>query len=405
MSQPQPLYLDASATSPPADEVLEVMQAVYRSAWGNPSSLHGFGLAAAEQLERSRQELAAMLGADAEELLFSSGGSESIHLAIHGVCSRCPPGRLLLSAVEHPATLAAAALLQQRGWQVELVPVDGAGLLDIDRLEALLEPPTRLLSLIWGQSEVGSLQNIEAIGARCRSAGVLLHLDAVQVVGHQPVDFRSLPVDLLSFTAHKLQGPRGIGGLLVRAGLELDALIGGGGQERGRRGGTEAVALVAGMAAALKLATARLLANNGSDPLAPLRDNLLTRLLELPGLRLSGPDPRAGEPRLPHHLSLLVNDRSGQPLSGRQLVRALWREGVAASSGSACSSGRARATASGAAPSAAASPVLEAMGYGSAEAASGLRFSLGPWLQSQDLDGVPAALERARQQLMENSSS
>jgi cysteine desulfurase len=234
---------------------------------------------------------------------------------------------------------------------------------------------------------------------------VLLHLDAVQVVGHQPVDFRSLPVDLLSFTAHKLQGPRGIGGLLVRAGLELDALIGGGGQERGRRGGTEAVALVAGMAAALKLATARLLANNGSDPLAPLRDNLLTLLLELPGLRLSGPDPRAGEPRLPHHLSLLVNDRSGQPLSGRQLVRALWREGVAASSGSACSSGGARATASGAAPSAAASPVLEAMGYGSAEAASGLRFSLGPWLQSQDLDGVPAALERARQQLMENSSS
>ena len=392
MSLPQPLYLDASATSPPADEVLDVMQAVYRRAWGNPSSLHGYGLAAAEQLERSRQELAAMLGADAEELLFSSGGSESIHLAIHGVCSRWPPGRVLLSAVEHPATLAAAALLHQRGWQVELVPVDGSGLLDIDRVEALLEPPTRLLSLIWGQSEVGSLQNIEAIGARCRSAGVLLHLDAVQVVGHQPVDFRSLPVDLLSFTAHKLQGPRGIGGLLVRAGLELDALIGGGGQERGRRGGTEAVALVAGMAAALKLATARLLANNGSDPLAPLRDNLLTRLLELPGLRLSGPDPRAGEPRLPHHLSLLVNDRSGQPLSGRQLVRALWREGVAASSGSACSSGGA-------------SPVLEAMGFGPAEAASGLRFSLGPWLQSQDLDGVPAALERARQRLMENSSS
>ncbi len=392
MSLPQPIYLDASATSPPADEVLDVMQAVYRRAWGNPSSLHGYGLAAAEQLERDRQELAAMLGADAEELLFSSGGSESIHLAIHGVCSRWPPGRVLLSAVEHPATLAAAALLHQRGWEVELVPVDGSGLLDIDRLEALLEPPTRLLSLIWGQSEVGSLQNIEAIGARCRSAGVLLHLDAVQVVGHQPVDFRSLPVDLLSFTAHKLQGPRGIGGLLVRAGLELDALIGGGGQERGRRGGTEAVALVAGMAAALKLATARLLANNGSDPLAPLRDNLLTRLLELPGLRLSGPDPRAGEPRLPHHLSLLVNDRSGQPLSGRQLVRALWREGVAASSGSACSSGGA-------------SPVLEAMGFGPAEAASGLRFSLGPWLQSQDLDGVPAALERARQRLMENISS
>lgn len=403
MSQPQPLYLDASATSPPADEVLEVMQAVYRRAWGNPSSLHGFGLAAAEQLERSRQELAAMLGADAEELLFSSGGSESIHLAILGICSRCPPGRLLLSAVEHPATLAAAALLQQRGWQIELVPVDGAGLLHIDRLEALLEPPTRLMSLIWGQSEVGSLQNIEAIGARCRSAGVLLHLDAVQVVGHQPVDFRSLPVDLLSFTAHKLQGPRGIGGLLVRSGLELDALIGGGGQERGRRGGTEAVALVAGMAAALGLATARLTANNGSDPLAALRDGLLTRLLELPGVRLSGPDPRSGEPRLPHHLSLLVEDRSGQPLSGRQLVRALWREGVAASSGSACSN--IGAAAGGAAAGAAPSPVLEAMGYSSAEAASGLRFSLGPWLQQQDLDGVPAALQRARLRLMETSSS
>ncbi|MFM7314400.1 MAG: cysteine desulfurase family protein, partial [Cyanobium sp.] len=322
------VYLDACATSPPAPEVLEAMAAVHRDAWANPSSLHGPGLMAAETLERNRLQLAHLLGCDGEEVVFTSGGSESIHLALLGAAATLPVGRLLLSAVEHPASEAAARRLEQQGWQLERLPVNREGLLDPATVAPLLAPPTRLVSLIWGQSEVGSLQPIEAIGRLCREAGVPLHVDAVQVVGHQPVVFRELPVDLLSLTAHKLQGPRGIGALLVRQGMPLAAQIGGGGQERGRRAGTEPVALVAGLVKAVELAGQRLTAHGGRDPLARLRDGLLAALLERPGLALSGPDPRRGGPRLPHHLSLLAHDpASGAPLSGRRLVQALWQQG------------------------------------------------------------------------------
>lgn len=378
------LYLDACATSPPAAEVLAAMAAVDRDAWANPSSLHGFGLCAAESLERSRLGLAELLGCEAEELLFSSGGSESIHLALLGVAAALPPGRLLISAVEHSATRAAAERLRCSGWDVQVVPVNNLGQVDAAALQVLLAPPTSLVSLIWGQSEVGTLQDLEHLGELCRAAGVLLHVDAVQVVGHQPVQFQALPVDLMSLTAHKLQGPRGIGALLVRRGVPLHPLIGGGGQERGRRGGTEPVALAAGMARALELAHARLSDHGGSDPLAALRDQLLESLLALDGVELTGPDPRAGQARLPHHISVLVSDRTGRPLSGRALVRALWHEGIAASSGSACS-----------AAGPAASAVLLAIGLPAERAGSGLRLSLGPWLEPTDLQLVAPALERA----------
>lgn len=381
------IYLDASATTPPAAAVLEEMAAVQSSAWGNPSSLHGIGQAAAEALERSRWRSAAVLGCEPEELVFTSGGTESIHLALLGTAALVPPGRLLISSVEHPATEAAAALLEQGGWSVLRLPVDPHGLLHPSSLEAALAPPTRLVSLIWGQSEVGSLQDLETLGQLCRRAGVPLHVDAVQVVGHCPVNFRALPVDLLSLAAHKLQGPRGIGALLVRKGHGLHAQLGGGGQEQGRRAGTEPVALAAGLACALELAAARL--QRSGDPLARLRDELWRQLQPLPGLALTGPDPLVkAERRLPHHLSLLVASRRGQPLPGRTLVRALDQFGYAVSSGSACSSA-----------GSAASPVLRALGVEEAAAGSGLRISLGPWLNPEDLRGFPEALERARQGL------
>ena len=393
---PQPLsgYLDCCATTPLAPEVAERMAVVQAEAWGNPSSLHGFGFAAAEQLERSRQGMAALLGCGRERLVFTSGGSESIHLALLGsapalelTTTTGEAPRLLLSAVEHPASRAAAAAMQRRGWLVQEVPVDRLGAVDLEALEPLLAPPTRLVSLIWGQSEVGTVQPVQRIAALCRSAGVLLHLDAVQVLGHQPLRIAELPVDLLSLAAHKIQGPRGIGALVVKEGVDLQPCIGGGGQEGGLRSGTEAVALVAGFEAALRLATDRLEAHGGRDPVAPLRDALLSRLLALPGVELSGPDPRqpSHPGRLPHHLSLLVRSSDGAWLNGRQLVRALWREGFACSSGSACSSS-----------GSAASAVLLAMGHEPAAAAAGLRISLGPWHGAALLDQLPEALERAR---------
>lgn len=384
MAAPAGIYLDASATTPPAAAVLAEMAELQARAWANPSSLHGYGLAAAEALERSRWRCAAVLGCSPDELVFTSGGTESIHLALLGLGTTLAPGRLLISAVEHPATVAAAAQLARQGWQVRELPVDHLGRLELHALREALEPPTRLVSLIWGQSEVGTLQELETIGELCRRAGVPLHVDAVQVVGHRPVQFAALPVDLLSLAAHKLQGPRGIGALLVRRGLALQPLLAGGGQEGGRRAGTEPVVLAAGLARALEL-------SQEAEPerVAGLRDGLLETLLGLEGVRLSGPDPRR-EPgqRLPHHLSVLVADRAGRPLNGRALVRELWREGYAVSSGSACSS-----------TGTTASPVLRAMGFGEAEAASGLRLSLGPWLSLDDLVGVAPALERARQRL------
>jgi len=389
------IYLDACATTPPAAEVLAAMAAANDEAWANPSSTHGFGLAAAERLERSRQTIGRVLGAESTEVLLVSGGSEAIHTALLGVAGGLEPGRLLISAVEHPATVAAAEMLRQRGWEVRKLPVDRQGVIDLDSLKRLLEPPTRLMSLIWGQSEVGTIQPVEAIGALCREAGVLLHVDAVQVAGHLPVDFATLPVDLLSCASHKLQGPRGIGALLVRCGLRLTPLIGGGGQEAGRRGGTEAVALAAGFARAIELADDRLRLHGGIDPIGELRDSLLNQLLALPGVRLSGPDPAPPGARLPHHISLLMATPSGRPLSGRRLVQTMWQQRYAVSSGSACSSGRG-ANPYGLAPS----PILLAMGYDEHEAATGLRLSLGHWLSAAELEGVPPALERARQRVM-----
>ena len=385
-------YLDACATSPPTEGVIRLMAAAQRSAWANPSSLHGFGLRASELLERSRGRLAELLGASQHDLIFCSGASEAIHLALLGQAGVVPPGRLLISPVEHPATIAAAETLLRQGWEVAMVPVDHRGVIDLVALHKLLEPPTKLVSLIWGQSEVGTLQPLDSVSRLCRSAGIPLHVDAVQVVGHRLVDADALGVDLLSCTAHKLGGPRGIGLLLRRRGVGLLPLIGGA-QEGGLRGGTEAVVLAAGFVQALEEAHERLRSLGGLDPLAALRDPLLARLLELPGVSLSGPAPEDRQGRLPHHISLVVTSATGVPLPGRDLVRGLWRQGLAVSSGSACSAIASPASRGGG------SAVLRALGYPESHCASGLRISLGPWLCPADLVRVPGALEQARRDL------
>ncbi|MBM5799302.1 MAG: aminotransferase class V-fold PLP-dependent enzyme [Cyanobacteria bacterium K_DeepCast_35m_m2_023] len=380
----RPLYLDACATTPLLPEAAQAMADAQHTAWGNPSSLHAHGLAAAECLERARQQLAGCLQTGAEAVHWCSGATESVHLALLGAAATLPPGRLLISAVEHPAVAAAAAALVRQGWQLDTLPVDAAGVVDLQRLAERLAPPTRLVSVIWGQSEVGTIQPIETIGRLCREFGVLLHTDAVQYVPHHRLSFAELPVDLLTLTAHKLGGPRGIAALLVRPQLRLQPLLGGGGQEGGLRAGTEPVVLAAGFAAAMQ-ASCDAIRARGVERQRQQRDGLLADLLQIAGVSLSGPDPRH-QPRLPHHISVVVRDRWGDPLSGRQLVRALSRHGVAASSGSAC-----RSAAAPLAPS----PVLLALGYAADVAAAGVRFSLGPWLDREALLGVPDALERA----------
>lgn len=378
------LYLDACAAAPPHPLVLAAMAEHQADYWANPSSLHSAGLMAADLLERSRLEFAALFGLTKGEVIFTSGGTEANNLALFGVCRRLSPGRLLLSPLEHQSVKAAAAQLRLEGWQIELLPVDQQGVVKLEELGKLLEPPTRLLSLVWGSAEVGTLQPMAAVAELCKAKGVLLHSDAVQVAGEVLVDLEAIPVDLLSLSAHKFQGPRGVGALLLADGVELQPQIHGGGQEGGHRSGTEPVILAAGMVKALELR--QTCKPHPAEHLAQLRDHLMKHLLPLIGVRLSGPsNPKH---RLPHHLSLLLSSPEGVPLSGRSMVRAMARGGVACSSGSACSSGKEIANSN-----------LLALGLSDAEAASGLRFSFGPWLEPADLDELPALFERCLAEL------
>ena len=380
------IYLDAAATTPPRPNVLRCMDRIQKDAWANPSSLHGPGLIAAEALGRCRAQIAAALNAEQDQLIFTSGATESVHLALLGAMDQQPVGRLVISAVEHPAVEAAAQVLVQRGWVLERWPVDATGVLKLDQLDRLLAPPTRMVSLIWAQSEVGTLQPLLRIGAACRERGVLIHTDATQLLPQGLIDWSSLPVDLLSFSSHKLQGPRGVGLLLHRQGLIQQPMQGGGGQEGGLRAGTEPVALIAGLAEALQTLPRFDPFHQSTPPgatpqLLGWRDRLQAQIEAIDGVTVLHGETT---PRLPNHLACLITTAGGSPLSGRRLVRELARRNVACSSGSACRSGKVQDSA-----------VLSAMGVETALRQSLLRFSLGPWIDLAVLDQVPERLQLA----------
>ena len=377
-------YLDGCATAPLRESVITCMVKAQQRGWGNPSSLHRIGCDANESLERARLSIANSLGANRSDVLFNSGATESAHLALLGLAKTQSPGRLVISAVEHPAVAAAAEQLLAWGWTVERWPVDGYGQIQMQHLDRLLEPPTKIVSLIWGQSEVGTLQPIQAVGRACRSRQIPFHTDATQVLSQGCPNWSELPVDLLTASAHKCGGPRGIGLLLLRQDIaeRIQPLLTGGQQENGLRAGTESPVLAQGMAAAfhdIGPSQANQVEISGSG-IAPVRDALLTLLCQTHGFRLSG-HPRE---RLPHHISVLVSDRHGQPMSGRALVRALDCEGIAASSGSACSSGRDSD-----------SPILEAMGVDPLWRRSGLRLSLGYWINPSSVPEISDRLQKA----------
>ncbi|MDC0315842.1 MAG: cysteine desulfurase family protein [Synechococcus sp.] len=384
-------YLDACATAPLRESVISCMVRAQQDGWGNPSSLHRIGCDAAESLERARLSISASLGAERSDILFSSGATESAHLALLGLAKTQSPGRLVISAVEHPAVAAAAHQLVACGWTVERWPVDAYGQIQMQHLDRLLQPPTKIVSLIWGQSEVGTLQPIQAVGEACRSKHIPFHTDATQVLSQGCPNWSELQVDLLTASAHKCGGPRGIGLLLIRQEIaeRIQPLFAGGQQENGLRAGTECPVLAQGMAAAFReiaSCQAHQVEASGSG-IARLRDALLALLCQNDAIRLSG-HPRE---RLPHHLSVLISDRHGQPMSGRALVRALDREGIAASSGSACSSGRDSD-----------SPVLAAMGVDPAWQRSGLRLSLGNWIDPATLPNINDRIQIAIDRLEHN---
>ena len=379
------LYLDACAATPLAEGLEQRLLSYQQQAWANPSSLHPAGLAAAELLERSRQRLLELLGCPNGQVVFTSGGTEADNLALFGLCRRQAPGRLLISAFEHAAIRRCADQLIQEGWEVVTLPLDGHGRIDLEALKPLLRPPTRLVSVAWASSELGVLQPMQAISRLCQQAGVTLHSDAVQVVGQLPItELLPLPVDLLSLSAHKFQGPRGVGALVMPKPLTLQPQVLGGEQESGLRSGTESPWLVAAMVDALELRFQK--QPKLAESMAELRDGLWQQLTSVCGIERVGGWNRSD--CLPHHLAVVLSSTRGQPLSARAAVRQLAQAGVAVSSGSACSSGKDQAN-----------PALLALGYNPRQARSGLRFSVGPWLDAEDFEALPALLESVMSQL------
>ncbi|MEN9215785.1 MAG: cysteine desulfurase family protein [Gloeomargarita sp. HHBFW_bins_162] len=369
------IYLDTSATTPPHPQVTARVAQVLAEEWGNPSSIHSYGQRAALVVERARLALADLLGVTPEEIIFTSGGTEANHLAIFGIAQNYTrPQHIITSAVEHPAVSAPLQALAQRGWQITVLPVDATGRVDPETLRAHLQPNTVLVSIIYGQSEVGTLQPIAELAQICRERGVVFHTDAVQVVGRMPVHIPSLGVDLLSLSGHKFFAPQGCGALVVRRGVGLQPWLYGGGQEGGRRSGTPPVALLAGLGVAAQLAQTEFLPHQST--LRELRDYLGARLLELPGFHLTG----SWSDRLPHHVSVIWQDGDATH-TGKTLVHYLSQRGVAVSSGSACASGKTQP-----------SPVLQAMGYDERLARCGLRFSLSYTTTQWELDQAVALL-------------
>ncbi|PMB02862.1 cysteine desulfurase [Fischerella thermalis CCMEE 5198] len=377
------IYLDYSATTPTRPEAIAAMQTVLTQQWGNPSSLHEWGQRAATVLEQARMQVAGLINAPAESIIFTSGGTEADNLAIMGVARLySKPQHLIISSVEHSAISEPARLLEQWGWEVTRLPVDSQGRVNPLDLKAALQDNTILVSVIYGQSEVGTVQPIAELAQITHSAGVLFHTDAVQVAGRLPIDVASLSVDLLSISSHKIYGPQGAGALYVRPGLELVPLLGGGGQEKRLRSGTQAVPVIAGFGVAAELAAQEMPIK--TPRLMQLRDRLFSQLIDIPGLIPTGDLVH----RLPHHVSFCLEHADGEKVSGRTLVRELNRAGIAVSAGAACNSGKLSP-----------SPILLAMGYSEKAAFASVRMTLGRDTTVDDVDWVAMVFKQVLQRL------
>ena len=377
------VYADHAATTRLSDAALQAMLPYWKERYGNPSSLYAFAQQSKSDLEAARAQVAACLHAAPEEIFFTSGGTEADNWALKGAAElRRAKGRhIITTAIEHHAILHTAQYLEKRGYEVTYLPVDGDGLVTPEQVRAALRPDTILVSVMAANNEIGTVEPIAAIGAVCRAAGVLFHTDAVQAVGHIPVDVEQWQVDLLSLSGHKFYGPRGTGALYVRKGLRLPPLIHGGGQERGRRSGTENVAGAVGLAAALKEAVEELPAE--SARLAALRDRLLEGLSALPYAKVTGSRTH----RLPGTASLVF-----EGVEGEALLLHLDARGICVSSGSACSSA-----------SLDPSHVLLAIGLPHAVAHGSIRISLGRENTGEDVEYLLKEIPQVVAQLREMS--
>ncbi|MBI1357741.1 MAG: aminotransferase class V-fold PLP-dependent enzyme [Acidobacteria bacterium] len=373
-------YFDHNATTPVADEVFAAMVACLRETFGNASSIHGFGQDARALVEKARAQVGALLGCSANDIVFTSGGTESDNLAILGsLRGKSGARHLITTTIEHPAVLNVAQQLEREGVDVTWLAVGADGVVSPDDVRGALRPETLMISIMAANNELGTLQPIDAIGAIAREAGVLFHTDGVQAAGKIPLDVEALGLDFLALSAHKLYGPKGVGALYIRKGRDVEPIQYGGTHERRRRPGTENVPGIVGLGAAAKLALGTL--PEESARLSGLRDRLQQGALErIPGCWANA----GGSPRTPNTANL-----GFEGVEGEALVIALDLKGFAVSSGAACSSGAIEP-----------SHVLTAIGLSRERAKSCLRFSLGKKTTAEQVDRLletlAAVVERLR---------
>jgi cysteine desulfurase len=375
------IYFDHAATTPPRPEVVEAMLPYYQEKWGNPSSLHSSGREALAGMETAREQVAGLLGALPEEIVFTSSGTEADNQALIGIsiAQEKKGDHIITSRIEHHAVLHTAQFLEKRGLSVTYLPVDSTGLIDPDAVRAAITDKTILVSIMHANNEIGTVQPIREIGAICQERGVLFHTDAVQTVGHLPINVREMNIDLLSLSGHKLYGPKGVGALFVRKGVRIAPLIHGGGHERGRRSSTENVPGIVGLGEACRLAAQDMeweIEHNSA-----LRDRLIEGVLgRVPDSLLTGQPTQ----RLPNSASFCV-----RYVEGESMLLNLDFESIFASSGSACTSGSLEA-----------SHVLLAIGLPHDVAHGSLRLSVGRGntLEEADrfLEVFPPIVERLR---------
>jgi cysteine desulfurase len=368
------VYFDYNATTPVSPDVIDAVVAMTRDQFGNPSSVHHFGQRAKAALDEARAAVAALINAEPSEVVYTSGGTESDNFAIRGVAEALEPtGRkhLIASAIEHEAVLNTLKALARRGWQTTLLPVGQTGIVDPERLRAVISNETALVSVMHANNEIGTIQPVAQLAAIAHEHGALVHTDAVQSVGKIPVDVKSMGIDLLSLSAHKFNGPKGAGALWIKRGTRMQPILTGGKHERSRRAGTENAPALVGMGVAARLAQAKL--NAEGMRVGRLRDRLEEEILRtVPGTMVNG----TRSPRVPNTTNI-----SFERVEAESLLIALDLEGIAVSTGSACSSGTLEP-----------SHVLRAMGFSAHRTQNSLRFSLGLFSTEEEVDRVVAAL-------------
>ena len=370
------IYLDNAASTQIHEDVLESMLPYLKEQYGNASSIHRYGRLAKKAIEKARKQIALLINADPSEILITSGGTESNNTVLMGISSN--DSSIVTSSIEHDAILEPCKKLTQNGFHVDYLPVDKFGTVDPLELKNHLSDNTCLVSIMFGNNEVGTVQKISEIAKICNERKIPFHTDAVQAVGKIPINVKELGIDLLSISSHKLHGPKGIGALYIKNGIKIDPVILGGGQEHGLRSGTENVANIVGFGKACEIAKNNL--NDNMKYVTALRDMLIEKVLnEIPEVTLNG-DPKSRLPNNAHFTFLGVN--------GEDLIIKLDEYGIAASTGSACSVNTQRA-----------SHVLQAMGFSHEQITGSLRLTMGVFNNEKDIEQTVTSLKKIVEEL------